>query len=191
MKNLVVATSNPGKLQEMQEYLNDCGWELTLQPPEIEIEETGTTFAENARLKASVVAKTLKKWAIADDSGLSVKVLNGAPGIYSARYAPTNQARIIKLLEELQDKKDRSAEFVCVVAIANPNGKIIIETEGVCKGEITTAPQGSSGFGYDPIFYVPEYQQTFAQMSPELKQQVSHRGQAFKQLLPQLSQIKE
>jgi XTP/dITP diphosphohydrolase len=188
MKKLVVATGNPGKLQEMQEYLIGLDWELQLKPAEIDIEETGKTFLENAILKASQVAKALGEWAIADDSGLVVEALQGLPGLYSARYGNSDQARIERLLNELGDNKNRKAKFVCAIAIARPDGSIALETEGSCPGEILTTPQGSKGFGYDPIFYVPQHQQTFAQMTPELKRDISHRGQAFAVLLPQLNQ---
>ncbi len=189
MRKLIVATSNPGKLQEMQEYLIGLNWELHLKPPEIDIEETGKTFLENAILKASQVAKVLGEWAIADDSGLVVAALNGSPGLYSARYGNSDQARIERLLRELGDQNNRQAKFVCAIAIARPNGSIALQSEGTCEGEILKRPQGNQGFGYDPIFYVPQYQQTFAQMTPQLKRDISHRGQAFALLLPQLIDI--
>ena len=189
MRKLVVATSNPGKLQEMAEYLRGLNWLLTLKPQELEIEETGATFRENACLKASQTAKALGEWAIADDSGLAVDTLDGAPGIYSARYGTTDTERIARLLKELGDNPQRQAQFVCAIAIAAPDGSIVLETEGICPGEILTAPRGVGGFGYDPIFYVPQYQQTFAEMTPETKNKVSHRGLAFEQLLPQLKTI--
>ncbi len=189
MKKLIVATSNPGKLQEMQEYLTGLDWELHLKPPEIEIEETGKTFLENAILKASQVAKALGEWAIADDSGLMVSALNGAPGLYSARYGYSDQERIERVLKELDNENNREAKFVCAIALAKPDGSISLKTEGICQGEILKQPQGNQGFGYDPIFYVPQYQQTFAQMTPQLKRDISHRGQAFALLLPQLSEL--
>ena len=189
MKKLIVATSNPGKLQEMQEYLTDLNWELALKPAELEIEETGSTFIENAIIKASEVAKALGQWSIADDSGLAVDALNGAPGIYSARYAKTDRERINRLLKELGNNTNRQAQFVCAIALSRPDGTIALQTEGVCKGEILTEIRGNGGFGYDPIFYVPSQQQTFAEMSPETKHKVSHRGIAFEQLLPQLKQL--
>lgn len=189
MTSLVVATGNPGKLKEMQAYLVDSGWELTLKPEELEIEETGDTFAANACLKASQVAQATGNWAIADDSGLQVDALGGAPGVYSARYGKTDGDRIARLLSELGDTPDRQAQFVCVVAIASPDGTIALESEGVCPGEILHAPRGSGGFGYDPIFYVPEIQLTFAQMTPELKRSVSHRGKAFAALLQKLPHL--
>jgi XTP/dITP diphosphohydrolase len=186
---LVVATGNPGKLQEMQTYLQNFPWELQLKPPELDIEETGTTFLENAALKASQVAKALNQWAIADDSGLAVEALNGAPGLYSARYGTTDQERIERLLTELGDHPNRQAKFICAVAIAKPDGTIAAQVQGECPGEIVTDLRGTGGFGYDPIFYVPEYQQTFAEMSAAVKHNVSHRGRAFTLLQPHLSAL--
>jgi XTP/dITP diphosphohydrolase len=182
---LIIATGNPGKLQEIQAYFLGEDWELQLKPPELEIEETGQTFLENAALKASQVAQALGQWAIADDSGLAVDALDGAPGIYSARYGLTDQDRIERLLGALEGVANRQARFVCAIAIANPQGQIQLQTEGICWGEILPQSRGIGGFGYDPIFYVPAYQQTFAEMAPELKHRISHRGQAFAQLLPQ------
>ena len=189
MTLLVVATGNPGKLKEMQAYLTDSGWELTLKPEELDIEETGDTFATNACLKASQVAQATGNWAIADDSGLQVDALGGAPGVYSARYGKTDSDRIARLLSELGDTPNRQAQFVCAVAIASPDGTIALESEGVCRGEILHAPRGSGGFGYDPIFYVPEMQLTFAQMTSELKRSVSHRGKAIAALLQKLPHL--
>lgn len=188
-KLLVVATSNPGKLLEMQAYLTDLDLELQLKPDELEIEETGKTFSENACLKASQVAEAMGKWAIADDSGLEVEALEGAPGIYSARYGNSDRDRIERLLFELGNELNRQARFVCAIAIARPDGSIAIQTEGICPGEILHSPRGNHGFGYDPVFYVPDHQMTFAEMSPELKKSVSHRGKAFQVLLPQLQKL--
>lgn len=192
MPRLVVATSNPGKLEEMQAYLTDPSvqWELVLKPAELEIEETGQTFGENACLKASQVAQTLGEWAIADDSGLAVAALEGAPGIYSARYGSSDQNRIARLLSELANQDNRQAQFVCVIAVADPTGAIVLKAEGICPGEILEAPRGSGGFGYDPIFYVPEQQMTFAEMPPAVKNRISHRGRAFAALLPQLNALR-
>lgn len=189
MKTLVVATGNPGKLKEMQEYLTDLPWQLELKPANLDVEETGTTFMANARLKASEVAKALSKWAIADDSGLAVDALGGAPGLYSARYGKTDRDRINRLLAELGDTTNRQAKFICAVAIANPDGQIILETEGICPGEILYSPRGDGGFGYDPIFYVPSQQKTFAEMASATKSEISHRGVAFAQLMPQLQEL--
>lgn len=189
MTLLVVATGNPGKLKEMQAYLANLGWELQLKPDELEIEETGDTFVANACLKASEVAKATGQWAIADDSGLAVEALNGRPGIYSARYGKTDAERIERLLKELEGEQNRKAQFVCAIAIARPDGVIVLQVEGICPGEILEASRGSGGFGYDPIFYVPAQQMTFAEMPPELKRSHSHRGLAIQALLPQLEKI--
>jgi XTP/dITP diphosphohydrolase len=188
-KLLVVATGNPGKLQEMQAYLTGLDWELQLKPDELEIEETGTTFAANACLKASQIALATGNYAISDDSGLEVAALNGAPGIYSARYGKDDAGRISRLLKELGDTLNRQARFVCAVAISAPNGEIALQELGICPGEILSHPRGTGGFGYDPIFYVPAYQMTFAEMPKEVKHQISHRGQAFQALLPKLSKL--
>lgn len=188
-KLLVVATGNPGKLKEMQAYLAGVGWELSLKPEELEIEETGETFAANACLKASQVAKATGNWAIADDSGLQVDALGGAPGVISARYGKTDPERISRLLEALKDESQRQAQFACAIAIARPDGAIALQAEGICRGEILASPRGTGGFGYDPIFYVPQTQMTFAEMPPELKRVLSHRGQAFKALIPQLKKV--
>ncbi len=185
----MVATGNPGKLQEMQAYLANLGWQLTLKPAELEIEETGDTFAANACLKASQVAQATGNWAIADDSGLQVDALNGAPGVYSARYGKTDKERITRLLGELGDEPNRQAQFVCAIAIARPDSAIALQAEGICRGEILHAPRGTAGFGYDPIFYVQAEQMTFAEMTAELKRKISHRGQAFQALLPQLPNL--
>jgi XTP/dITP diphosphohydrolase len=200
MPTVIVATGNPGKLKEMQVYLTELGWQLELKPDAIDIEETGATFLENARLKAAGVARALNQWAIADDSGLEVHALNGAPGIYSARYAENDQARIDRLLKELaasgdgqdpaqRNDRDRSAQFVCALALANPSGDIVLETEGICPGEILFEPQGTGGFGYDPIFYLPALGKSFAEMSPAQKEANSHRGIAFAQIMPHLKKL--
>jgi XTP/dITP diphosphohydrolase len=186
---IVVATGNPGKLQELQDHLQGIACELQLKPEHLEVEETGDTFAENACLKATQVAIATGHWAIADDSGLEVDALDGAPGIYSARYGETDPQRIERLLGELGNELNRQGQFVCAVALARPDGSIATVTEGTCPGEILRRPRGENGFGYDPVFYVPEHQQTFAEMSPELKQAISHRGKAFQLLLPQLPEI--
>ena len=186
MTILVVATGNPGKLKEMQALLADLDWELRLKPTELEVEETGTTFAENACLKASQVALATGEWAIADDSGLEVEALDGAPGVFSARYAENDAACIARLLKELEGESNRAARFACAIAIARPDGTIALEAQGVCLGEILRSPQGMGGFGYDPVFYSPDHQLSFAEMPAEIKRSISHRGKAFQQLIPRL-----
>ena len=186
MTILVVATGNPGKLKEMQALLADLDWELRLKPTELEVEETGTTFAENACLKASQVALATGEWAIADDSGLEVEALDGAPGVFSARYAENDAACIARLLKELEGESNRAARFACAIAIARPDGTIALQAQGVCLGEILRSPQGVGGFGYDPVFYSPAHQFSFAEMPAEIKRSISHRGKAFQQMIPQL-----
>ena len=188
-KLLIVATSNPGKLKEMQLYLQDLGWELQLKPEELEVEETGETFIANACLKASEIAKAMGEWSIADDSGLMVDALDGQPGIYSARYGSSDADRISRLLKELGNEPNRGAQFVCAIALARPDGTIALQVEGICQGEILHSPRGTGGFGYDPIFYVRAQQQTFAEMTREIKRSHSHRGRAFQSLIPQMANI--
>jgi XTP/dITP diphosphohydrolase len=186
IKTVIVASHNPGKIGELQAYLNHLDWQLKLMPTEIEIDETGTTFAENACIKAITAAKLCGEWAIADDSGLMVDALDGAPGIYSARYGHNDTDRIQRLLNELGATPNRQAQFVCALALAKPDGEIALQATGICPGEILMAPRGMGGFGYDPIFYVPELQLSYAEMSADQKHQISHRGRAFQMLLPQL-----
>lgn len=183
---MVVGTGNPGKLKEIQGYLADFPWNLELKPDELEIEETGETFLDNACLKASGVAQATGKWAIADDSGLAVEALDGRPGIYSARYGKDDQDRISRLLSEMKDLTNRKAKFVCAIAISSPDGQIAYKAQGICRGEILHETRGIGGFGYEPIFYVPEQQQTFAEMKPEIKRLFSHRGEAFKSIRQQI-----
>jgi XTP/dITP diphosphohydrolase len=192
MTKLIVATSNPGKLREMQAYLSGTAWELSLKPAELDVDETGVTFAANAALKASEVAIALNAWTIADDSGLQVDALDGAPGIYSARYADSDRARIDRLLQELanfSEPSQRQAQFVCAVAVARPDGSIAAQAEGICRGEILTSARGVDGFGYDPIFYVPAQKLAFAEMSVEQKRSISHRGKAFAIITQKLTDI--
>jgi XTP/dITP diphosphohydrolase len=186
---LVVATQNPGKLKEFQHHLSDLSWELEMMPVELDVEETGETFMENACLKASQVAQQMGQWAIADDSGLEVAALNGGPGVYSARYGQDDPDRISRLLRELGDTLQRSAQFVCAIALANPDGEIVGQSEGICPGEILYETQGRGGFGYDPVFYVPSMGLTYAEMSKDQKREISHRGRAIAQIIPQLQEL--
>jgi len=190
VNTVVVATGNPGKLQELQVYLQGLDWELALKPDELDIDETGETFLANARLKARGVALATQQWSIADDSGLVVDALKGAPGIYSARYGATDEERIHRVLRELGTETHRQAQFVCAIVLAKPDGTIALEAEGICPGEILYHPKGNAGFGYDPIFYVPEVGLTFAEMSAIQKHELSHRGRAFALLQPSLQQLK-
>ena len=191
---LVIASGNAGKVREFGALLADLSLETRPQPEGLEVEETGSSFAENARLKAGAVAHATGCWALADDSGLSVDALGGAPGVHSARYADSDAARIERLLRELAAAgalaaTARSAAFTAALALANPRGEIVLEVEGICPGTILEAPRGSGGFGYDPVFFVPEAGLSFAEMTHEQKAQLGHRGRAFAALKPQLQAL--
>lgn len=190
MGKLIIASGNRGKIEEFELYLQGLGLGIFPKPSHLEIEETGHTFIDNARLKAAQTALATHHWALADDSGLAVDALHGAPGVFSARYGNTDRERIGRLLSELGDRPS-SAQFVCAIAVADPQGRIVAEAVGICKGEIIHTPRGEKGFGYDPIFYVPEEGLTFGEMSPELKGKISHRAHALAQLLPQLHHLGE
>jgi len=179
---LLIASTNRGKVAEYEALLAglDLGVaELGDVAIRLEVPETGSTFEENARLKARAYADASQLWTLADDSGLCVDALGGAPGIYSARYGPDPAARIERLLTELSDVPDegRMARFVCVVALAKPDGELYT-FEGVCEGRINRQPRGDNGFGYDPIFLLPEYGQTMAELPMSVKNQISHRARA-------------
>jgi XTP/dITP diphosphohydrolase len=188
---LVMATRNPGKIRELQAILRDTGVTLLSLadfPLLPDIPEEGATFAENAATKALAVARLTGQAALADDSGLMVEALKGAPGVFSARYAqdrtapapPTDADNWRKLLEEMQGVPwgERGARFVCELALATPDGRLLT-ARGECKGVIALEPQGEAGFGYDPVFWVPEYGATMAQLGPEIKNRISHRAKAL------------
>lgn len=180
MFRVVAATSNKHKLEEFKEMLKDQNAEivgLDSYPDMPPIEETGKTFRENSEIKALAAHEYCDAPAFADDSGLEIEALDGAPGIYSARYADTPEARIERVLREMEGKTNRNARFVCVLSIA-ANGEIIESFEGEVRGKIIDAPRGKGGFGYDPIFVPDGYDQTFAEMPEELKNQISHRARA-------------
>ncbi|WP_413679123.1 RdgB/HAM1 family non-canonical purine NTP pyrophosphatase [Prochlorococcus sp. MIT 0916] len=185
---LVIASGNEGKIQEFKKLLADFPFDLLTQPVGFEIEETGKTFMENARIKAIAVSKATGQLSLADDSGLSVEALGGAPGIYSARYARSDKERIEKLLAELKPFSNRKAKFECALCITSGE-KVLIEVSGFCEGLITFFPKGENGFGYDPIFEVSGLGETFAEMEHEKKKQISHRGSAFKLLRPKLKKL--
>lgn len=185
MADIIVATTNRHKLEEYRRMLKDQAVEIgsLLDYPDFpEVEENGSTFAENAGIKALAAAEFTGLPAFADDSGLEVEALGGAPGIYSSRYAPTDPERIAKLLDALSGKTNRCARFVCCIAIAF-NGEIIAEFEGEVKGEIASAPRGADGFGYDPVFVPDGFDRTFGEMSAEEKDKISHRRRALEQAL--------
>ena len=185
MADIIVATTNGHKLEEYRRMLKDQAVEigsLRDYPDFPEVEENGKTFAENAAIKALAAAEFTGLPAFADDSGLDVEALDGAPGSYSSRYAPTDPERIAKLLDALSGKTNRRARFVCCIAIAF-NGEIISEFEGEVKGQIADAPRGCDGFGYDPLFIPDGSELTFGEMSAEQKDGISHRRNALEQAL--------
>jgi len=185
---LVIASSNKGKIGEFKKLLDDFPIDLLTQPVGFEIEETGSTFMENARIKAIAVSQATGNLSLADDSGLSVEALGGAPGIYSSRYASSDKQRIEKLLAELKPFSNRKAKFECALCIASGE-KVLIEVSGFCEGLITFFPKGQNGFGYDPIFEVSGLGETYAEMDHEKKKHIGHRGNAFKLLIPELKQL--
>tara|TARA_Y100001968_G_scaffold328327_1_gene375272 strand:+ start:46 stop:639 length:594 start_codon:yes stop_codon:yes gene_type:complete len=186
--SLVVASGNFGKVKEFRELLAELPLTVLPQPDGLVVDETGTTFAENARIKALTVSSYTEELVLADDSGLSVQALNGAPGIYSARYAKTDSERINRLLKELEPFDDRNAVFTAALCISK-KGKIILEVEGRCNGVITTTPRGEEGFGYDPVFEVLDLGKTFAEIGIKQKRLFGHRGKAFELLMPGLKKI--
>lgn len=181
----VLATQNPKKKAELTAILGDLGIEIATEEElglHVEVEETGTTFAENAALKADAVMKAANLPAIADDSGLCVHALGGAPGVYSARYGGeglSDEARYRLVLEALRGQTDRSAHFACAICCAFPNGDHVT-ANGECRGSIAFAPVGTNGFGYDPVFFITELRKTFAQLTGEEKAAISHRGNALR-----------
>ena len=187
MHALLLGTRNPGKVKEITNILADSGWLLCfltafddVEPPE----ENGETYADNAILKARAYAVATGLFALADDSGLEVAALAGAPGVFSARYAgeiASDADRRELLLSELgkTGNKDRSARFVAVVAIAAPDGTLLNVSEGICEGTITFTPRGHGGFGYDPLFIPDGYDQTFAELPENIKNRISHRALAL------------
>jgi len=185
MKDIVIATGNQGKVNDFKHIFpehNVIG--ITTLLPDFDVEETGVTFEENATLKAEAASHLLGKTVIADDSGLSVDILNGAPGIYSARYAGTEKddaANIDLLLKNLQGETERAAHFVCVIALSEP-GHPTQTFRGEVKGIIAEEEQGEQGFGYDPVFYLPEREKTMAELSSEEKAEISHRRKAIDKL---------
>lgn len=197
MTEMVLATGNKGKLAEFQRLLEglDIQVHSMKEYPEIgEITEDGSTFAENALIKARAVCKATGKTAMADDSGLMVDALDGAPGIYSARFAgeqrndADNNAKVLQLMEKVEDKQ-RTARFFCAIAIVLPDGREYT-VEGTCEGVILRAMQGEGGFGYDPLFYVPEMGKTFAELSMEEKNRISHRGHANRKAVEIIRNLK-
>ena len=182
---VILASQNQHKLVELSAILSQLGFEIALESEyglKVEVEETGTTFEENSLLKAEAVMRASGLPVLADDSGLMVDALDGAPGVYSARYGHKNSdaERIDYLLENLQGvpAERRTAKFVCVITCLWPDGRKIV-ARGECPGVILDAPRGQGGFGYDPVFYLPEFGKTYAELQPERKNAVSHRARAL------------
>ncbi|MBR1775881.1 RdgB/HAM1 family non-canonical purine NTP pyrophosphatase [bacterium] len=182
---IVLASSNEHKVQEINEIAADYGIDVKfiLPPNNFNPIENGKTFQENSYIKAREAWKLAKSWILADDSGLCIDALNGAPGIYSARYADTPELRIKRVLNELNGTADRKAYFACAMTLINPQGKVEYSFEGRCEGTIIREPRGKNGFGYDPIFLPRNYTKTIAELSEDEKNQISHRSVALRQIL--------
>ncbi|MBU7228095.1 XTP/dITP diphosphatase [Staphylococcus pseudintermedius] len=185
MADIVIASSNQGKINDFKViFSEDNVIGINEMIEDFDVEETGTTFEENARLKSEAAAKLLNATVIADDSGLEVAALNGEPGVYSARYAgvqKSDEANIEKVLKGLENKENRAARFVCVISMTTATGETTT-FKGTVEGEITLSQIGENGFGYDPIFLIPERQKTMAQLTAEEKSEISHRRKAIDQL---------
>ena len=194
---IVLASRNQKKADEITALLALFRFQIlpvTSFPDVPEVEEDGQSFAENAAKKATQVARTLGRWAIGEDSGLCVDALDGAPGIYSARYSgigATDERNNDRLLSELAGVPDdrRAAGYVCSVALSDPSGTVRIAVEGTCRGRIIDKRRGTGGFGYDPLFLIAEFHRTFGELSPLVKQCLSHRGRAFSRFIPSLRGI--
>lgn len=197
MPRLVLGSRNKKKLGELVDLLGDLGIELTdlsPYPNAPEVEETGDTFEANAQLKAVQLAPVLNEWVLGEDSGLCVPALGGAPGVYSARYAGQHgddAANNAKLLKELEGKTgdQRAAYYVSTSVLANPAGEVIAVVEGRCWGVIGTEAKGDGGFGYDPLFIIPEYHASFGELSSRVKHALSHRGRGIAKLRPALRKV--
>ncbi len=194
---LVLGTANRKKGEELAALLAPAGIELRSLadfPDAISVVEDGDTFAANATLKAVEQARHLDRWVLAEDSGLMVDALDGAPGVFSARYSgpdATDESNNRLLLEELGDTppSKRTARFVCRMVLSDPGGTVCAESEGICRGRILRGPQGTHGFGYDPLFEIVEYHRSFGRLGPLVKARLSHRARAAGELLPQLTAL--
>lgn len=186
---LLIGTKNKGKIKELKKFLADLPFEIKSFDKfknVAEPEETGATFSENAALKATYYALETGLLALADDSGLEVEALGGAPGVFSAGYAGENSTdadKNAKLIDELKKKVDRRAKFVCSMAISDKNGKIIFAADGICEGRIALTASGTNGFGYDPIFIPDGFEKTFGELSEEIKSEISHRKRAIEKII--------
>ena len=181
---ILIAPKNAGKVEELCTLMSDVPVTLRYLPdfPEVpDVDETGNTFGQNARLKAAEYARRTGMWAVADDSGLAVDALGGEPGVYSARYGGDDLSfddRMAMILEQLGPGKPRSARFVCSIALADSNAEILFSAEETCPGTIAESPRGAGGFGYDPIFVPDGFEHTFGELPVAVKQQISHRAKA-------------
>lgn len=193
MKKIIIATKNEGKAREFKSMLEPKGYnvETLLDYPDIpEVEETGYTFEENARLKAETISELLGLPVLADDSGLAVDALDGAPGVFSARFAgepksdARNNAKLLSVLGEMENEP-RTAHFHCTLVAAHPQKKSLV-VEGKVFGEIARFPEGENGFGYDPLFYLAEFGRTMAELSDDEKNNISHRARALQELESQI-----
>jgi len=196
-KVLVLGTRNRKKLQELQEILGDLPLDLrdlSAFPAAPEVDEDGATFEANARKKAVELAKSLNHWVLGEDSGLVVPGLNGRPGVYSARYAgkhgddEANNDRLLAELAPLPEDR-RAAYYVSTIALADPGGDVKIVVDGRCEGVIIRERRGSGGFGYDPLFLIPEYHKTFGELTARVKHALSHRGRAMAKLRPTIRRV--
>tara|TARA_B100000212_G_C27307999_1_gene504484 strand:+ start:60 stop:644 length:585 start_codon:yes stop_codon:yes gene_type:complete len=185
---LYLASKNPGKIKEYQNLLSEVNCELVLQPNTIDVQESGQTFRENALKKAYEIASKMKNYAIADDSGLCINALNGRPGIYSSRYAENDKERINRVLSELEGETNRRAFFIANICLVSPKGELVLDVEAKCYGNILLNSRGLNGFGYDPIFEEVSTKLTFAEMTDEIKDKLSHRGKAISKIIPKLIQ---
>ncbi|MBQ7418550.1 MAG: RdgB/HAM1 family non-canonical purine NTP pyrophosphatase [Acidaminococcaceae bacterium] len=196
METLVIATSNLGKLDEFKEMFKDLP--VTLKcladyPQMVPPNENGRTFAANAKIKATYYARNLKEYCLADDSGLEVKALDGAPGVRSARFAgeeATDKENNDLLLQQMKFQITRTCRFRCALAVANPNGKIVGEADGSCEGMLLHEPLGDNGFGYDPLFWSTELHKGLGEATADEKNKISHRGKAVKKLISNWKKIK-
>ena len=180
---IVLASSNKNKVKEINAIVSSFNIEFILPPEDFDPIEDGKTFEENSMIKANAAWNLSKSWTLADDSGLCIDALDGAPGIHSARYAQTPQGRIDRVLSEMQGIENRSARFKCCMTLLNPKGELAFSCTETCEGNITYSQRGSNGFGYDPIFNIKNSTKTMAELSEEEKNDISHRGKALRKVL--------
>lgn len=180
---IILGTGNPSKVFEINKITNDENIEFILPPSDFAPEETGLTFEENSYIKAKAAYDIGKQISLADDSGLCIEALNGAPGLYSARYAGTQKEKIERILSELDGIENRRAKFVCTMTLLNNNGEVLHIAKGECHGQIIKEARGTNGFGYDPIFMPDGFDVTIAQLSEDEKNAISHRGNALRDML--------